>query len=321
MKKKGAPKPPPAPGLKGKLKPGASAKIFARAGGKVSYKQRSVDAGNELSDQRLLRTTARCSSYVAALAFGSMPDPDPTFDTAVGALSDAESYFKLFDEYGTHFMTTVKMGSRYSVSSYIKNAKYKEMTTRLAGFGVSVGVSAGACVKLSVGKVGVKKAVKVGVDVSLVSPKEKQAADEFTRNVNKQEQSSIGAPLTLEGANGWVQNTGKTPVPIKFEMEEICRHPSFESAGLLDQCESNVADYCEKHLKKKFPGVDCSPPQEKDCFGDLDCEDGHVCREYQCVAVPFCQVTLCRGNCQGTSKYTLPKVDAVKKTQWAGFSG
>jgi len=323
MKKKGkAPAPPPPSGLKAKMKPGASAKIFARAGGKVSYKQRSVDAGNELSDQRLLRTTARCSSYVAAIAYGAMPDPDPTFEASVKALSDQKSYFELFDDYGTHFMTTIKMGSRYSVTSYIKNANYQSMEKRLAGLDVSVGVSAGACVKVSVGKVGLKKAVSVGVDIGLVSPKEKEAAAEFTKNVNKQEQSSVGAPLTYAGATAWVQNSGKTPVPIKFEMEGIC-HPSFEGAGLLDECENNAADYCEKHLKPKF-GVDCKPPAERDCFGDLDCGDNQVCRKYQCVDVPVCQITLCRDkySCDRTSStrsLTLPKVNAVKRPNGQDF--
>jgi hypothetical protein len=48
---------------------------------------------------------------------------------AVDALgSDPEKYYDVFDNFGTHFLTTIKMGARYSVTSYIRNDQYETMT-------------------------------------------------------------------------------------------------------------------------------------------------------------------------------------------------
>jgi hypothetical protein len=320
-----------------KVSVGANAKIDASVGvaGKVSHKGQQINTDSLLVEKRMIRTSAKCAVYTASISYGDMPEPDPTFLAAIRDVADSQSaYNDLFEEYGTHFLDTVKMGARFGTTFYVTNTKFESIQKETKGFGASVEASASASVKLSVGATvkvaGVKvvaekngsnvvragvmnKGVSTKATANLLSPKEQMSADAFSNAVSDVDVSSVGAPIGSGDADEWMKRVGNSPVPIRFETQEICRHPAFGLAGKEEQCAQYAGSYC-----KTMYGADaCTPQPEAQCFGDLDCEGDQkkcpsgkcACRKGNCVAVPVCMVTMYRDAGQRGGSYQWPGIN------------
>jgi len=131
---------------------GATAKVGVAATASLSHTDKETRTEMESRSQRLEKSVSRCSSYVAAIEYGDFPEPDPEFQKRVTAAGISLSkHYDIFDEFGTHFFTTVKMGARTTVTNYIRKDDYSTMMTELKGVGASVGVSAGAAAGVKVG--------------------------------------------------------------------------------------------------------------------------------------------------------------------------
>jgi len=288
----------------------AGASISAGASGTLSLKDQEIRGQSELRDSRMQRSVAKCASYVAAIEYGAFPIADPQFQKAVDALgSDPEKYYDVFDDFGTHFLTTIKMGARYSVTSYIRNDQYETMTTTIKGLGVSVGVSASASAGVSVGSVGVHAGVEASVD--LLSPPEKEAVSAMKTFIQKQETSIMGPELTVAGMGQWMDDVHTSPVPIRFDKREICQHPSF-TGDKQQQCMQHLKSYCQGRLSKK--GAPCQDMSKRECSNDLMCKEGQLCRNYQCKQAPVCQVTVCEGPTNACGdRYNLPGFTHAQK--------
>jgi len=312
---------PPAPGKSKEpsQKPsvGVSGKAFARAGGTLSHQWRDMQSGNNLRDQQMYRTSAKCSSYVAAYNYARPPPTHPTFKKRVGSLGDAASYFLLFDDFGTHFLTSIRMGARYGSSMFVDKSSASAMEKTANGLGVTVDLSVGAVAKLGVGyksaSLGVKKVAKLEAKIPLLTPKEKIAAETFKgRFVKKSTASVVGAALPKEGVAAWSYEVNQNPVPIQWDNEVICMHPEIIKDDLKYRaCVAHMNNYCTQHLKAK--GASCSPAAEKECYSDLDCNPStdFQCQEWKCVPVPKCRVTLYKDRNKGGLSYKVPPVTVL----------
>eukprot|EP00931_Biecheleriopsis_adriatica_P110733 TRINITY_DN8502_c0_g1_i3.p1 TRINITY_DN8502_c0_g1~~TRINITY_DN8502_c0_g1_i3.p1 ORF type:complete len:1517 (+),score=322.36 TRINITY_DN8502_c0_g1_i3:69-4553(+) len=312
------------------LTPSASVSLQASASGSATLSSTNIQNRNEktFDSQRMLRSMAKCSNYVVGLEFGAMPKTAPDFQKAVDGLAGEQKtdskWWDLFDTYGTHYMTTVRMGARYSVSMYFDNSQYATMEDSVQGLGVSVEGSASAVAGASV-SVGPKEAgVEVGLEASgnatLLSPAETSAASSMEEYIVKKDISVMGAALTDAGLDQWKKDTAKKPVPIQSDRKDICLHQAIVAKGLKVKCLEAKGSYCDGRLSEK--GAPCTELQARECNYDLDCEKDSVCREYKCFAVPVCYVTVCDtylGAGCGDS-YTFPATTAIAFPEGQEFS-
>jgi hypothetical protein len=298
-------------------KPGIKAKAFARVGGTLSYQTKDIQSNQRLRESTMYSSNAKCSSYVVGLSFAKPPQTHPDFQAAVDGLNDAPSaYYSLFDNFGTHMLTTVKMGGRSAANMFIDNTKANEVRSTANGFGVSLEASVGAVAKVSLtpskgSAVGAKVAKKAEAKVNLLSPNLVSAAKDVSRLLKRKTRSIVGPRMPAEGVEAWQDDVVARPVPMAFDSEPICEHPAItEDADTYEKCEMFMETYCDEHLKPL--GASCSASVQKECFTDLDCEDGHVCREFDCVKVPECQVTVYKDKGFRGSYYTFEKVNSLE---------
>eukprot|EP00930_Biecheleria_cincta_P097880 TRINITY_DN89564_c0_g1_i1.p1 TRINITY_DN89564_c0_g1~~TRINITY_DN89564_c0_g1_i1.p1 ORF type:complete len:1514 (+),score=293.40 TRINITY_DN89564_c0_g1_i1:171-4544(+) len=282
--------------------------------GTLSYTTQHKHTEKTLEEWTMIRSVARCSSYVAAIDYRQGPTPHPDFQAAVDTLpADAEKYWDLFDEFGTHFLTQVKMGARHSVSRYLRKQTYDKLVTKVEGLGVSLKFALDGTLNentLAIGKAKTGKGTKRGALVSsqtdFVVPEEiTVAAEALEDSTDEYSESSVGAKIPNSGSADWLTKVQASPVPIKFDRREICLHPSFgKKAGA---CWKHLGGYCEGRLKAK--GVSCQATAKDECISNLDCKDGFACVRRACKAIPVCQVTLCSIGVERCGEsYTLPEV-------------
>jgi hypothetical protein len=291
----------PAPGkgsktMKG-VTVGVSGKLFARAGGTLSYQWRDIQNQKRLRDQQMWKTEAKCNAYVASFSYVDPPKTHPDFQKAVDGLgNDARKHYTLFDEYGTHFLTTVRFGARYGTNIFISNKNSDNLRKKADGIGLTVEASVGAVAKLGVSykkaDLGIKKVVKYEKKFPLITPKEKTVGQEISKSmVSSKTISVVGPPLPQEGAEYWLDEVRKAPVPTMFDSEPICQHPAIvEDTVKYTRCVGHMETYCDRHLRAK--GASCSTAAERECYNDLECNENFACRGFSCVAVPVCKVTV-----------------------------
>ena len=321
---------PPSPATKALGKSGVtvgvSGKAFARVGGSLSLQFKTMNQDKSFRDSEMYRTEAKCNAYVAAFSFAFPPETHPDFKKAVGGLGTISDslWWLLFDEYGTHFLTTIRMGARYGSTMFVDKRKSSEMTKTAHGLGLNFQAAVGAVAKVGVkfkGKdAGLKLAKQKKLDVPLLSPKEKVAAQEMNEKyVSKNTFSIVGPALPQEGVPYWLLQVMKSPVPYSFDHEVICDHPEIaSSASSYKACVKAMNSYCEGHLKSK--GATCEPASEKGCYNDLDCDEDSACRSWTCVKVPVCKVTIYSGKWYGGEAYTLDAITAQKYFDGKKFS-
>jgi len=91
------------------------------------------------------------------------------------------------------------------------------------------------------------------------------------------------------GVQAWIKDVGEEPMPIRFELESICKHPAMASKE--KDCFEYSETYCSEHLQRMDESVSCTPSLEPECLFDLDCPlDHHVCNEGTCTPEPDCFV-------------------------------
>ena len=60
-------------------------------------------------------------------------------------------------------------------------------------------------------------------------------------------------------------------MPIKFGLPPLCKHPVFKSKE--SDCESATESYCEGHLRRMDPELECGETPKSQCLGDTGCEN------------------------------------------------
>lgn len=130
--------------------------------------------------------------------------------------------------------------------------------------------------------------------------------------IDKMEYSSVGAPLSSAGAKEWIKGVSRSPVPIRFGYQVICRHPIFADHDLVDQCVTSMNTYCTDHLDTSENHSKCYPSEEDECYGDLDCSvDKEVCQSSKCVKMPECKVTIYEDTHLRSPKHHLAPITAI----------
>merc|ERR1719491_2767146 len=111
--------------------------LFVGATGTLSATQKQIKKQSLFQDNRLVMSNAKCAVYKAGISIGEAPETHPDFKQA---LSDAdgsqESWFRIFDEFGTHYFSTVTMGARFGSTMIFQNSQYDAMFEEITTAGL-----------------------------------------------------------------------------------------------------------------------------------------------------------------------------------------
>jgi len=319
-------------GVQGTGEKGVSFHAFVGAEGTLSAKQSKMKKQDLFAENRVTMSSARCAVYKAGINLGHPPPTHPDFIAAIDeAVSRSVNYgqksctngencvewwpdwFKIFDEFGTHFLSTVKMGARFGSMMVFKKSQYDAMYSSVTTAGLEVGPVIEAGIKTMVYTPGMKKAMnfKFNPKIKILPDVEVSAVRAFenvSKRVSSEFKQGVGPPMPAEGSNKWMDNVMRSPVPIRFEKMEICVHPEMEDR-VANMCKKSLAVYCEKHLAAK--GASCDKQEKRECQMDSDCEMGSACREFECKVVPKCYVHIYSDEKFGGGAFTLDPVDVV----------
>lgn len=99
--------------------------------GSLSHQSKETEMENSLRDNVMFKTSSKCWAYVVAASFVTPPKTHPEFQKVAGGIA----FHKIFDDFGTHYMTTVKMGARYGKTMLVEKVKVEALTKNANGFG------------------------------------------------------------------------------------------------------------------------------------------------------------------------------------------
>merc|ERR1719215_124591 len=123
---------------------GVQTSVGATVGGSLSYQLKDIQKQNRLRDQTMYRSQAKCSAYVAAMSFVNPPKTHPDFQKAVDGATTVQKYHDLFDEYGTHMLTLIKMGARFGNTAFVSKQKSEDIRKTANGVGISASATINA---------------------------------------------------------------------------------------------------------------------------------------------------------------------------------
>merc|ERR1711879_654909 len=107
---------------------------------------------------------------------------------------------------------------KLAVPGMPKDVAKSGITKKLPDVKINDKVKMGGRVKVTVGSID----AKYGVNAQIMQPEEVEAASQAESFMEKGFLSSVGATLTADGVDAWVQDVGGYPVPIRFDTETIC---------------------------------------------------------------------------------------------------
>lgn len=284
---------------------------FVGGSGTLSGSYKTMKKDDIFQNNRLVISNAKCAVYTAGIAYGFPPKTHPDFKAAVDAAGSKGDWHNIFDNYGTHYMSNVKMGARFGSQMVFGKSHYDAMTNTMMEAGVEVGPVIEAGVKMAVSMPEIEDALsvewspKIAIQSPVLEQKEVKKLNSFASSHTFQ---GVGPAMPPGGASKWMEQVEKNPVPLRFSKLEICAHPGLD----LDErkaCAEALSTYCKDHLESK--GADCNPSVKRQCQLDDDCAQGKVCREFVCQKVPVCYVSVYSSTGQGGHEYTLDPVNAV----------
>jgi len=139
-----------------------------------------------------------------------------------------------------------------------------------------------------------KVTVAVGVSVGWGEDKKVRVSEQMNKHFEETKEFFIGRRRPEMGASGltvndaWKASVAEEPMPIKFNLVDICNHPGF--ASKKSQCLVHLQSYCNDYLKQIDPEVKCEPEPRPECTWDLDCPKDSHCVAHSCVKDPECEV-------------------------------
>lgn len=142
----------------------------------VSYNSMSREISN--NKKVFVTSTAKCVVYSAAQHNYDKPSVSSNFVKGVHSLTDdIHAYHRFLDTFGTHYIKSIKMGSKYGFSSKFDQTSYSKMVKEGLNVGVEAAVSAS------------KFAVELGVKVD----KQKEENNKFDSTRESYEIFSVGS--------------------------------------------------------------------------------------------------------------------------------
>eukprot|EP00931_Biecheleriopsis_adriatica_P059166 TRINITY_DN35363_c0_g1_i1.p1 TRINITY_DN35363_c0_g1~~TRINITY_DN35363_c0_g1_i1.p1 ORF type:complete len:1499 (+),score=286.83 TRINITY_DN35363_c0_g1_i1:42-4538(+) len=292
-----------------------SVTAFAGVEGTLSMSQQTMRSHDLLNKNRMERSSAKCSAYSAGLDWGAPPKTAPEFEKAFSKAKSNSDWFNIFDEYGTHFFTMVRMGARFGMSKIFSKSQYNAMWQKMNTVGLTVGPVVEAGIKLSVSNEEIdselpsfewKPKAAILDDVPWAMAESAEVMKAFS---SMEVMQAVGPALTSSGTKDWIKSIAKDPVPIRMEKMVICVHPGLSSTQAAE-CSKAMKNYCVDHLEPK--GASCDKAEKRECLDDMDCKLGYSCRQFTCMKIPKCVVTLyAETNYRGAS-FALEPVDGVE---------
>lgn len=245
---------------------GASVEVPGKGGGKFG-----MSSGMKAELKSFLKSTTKtiissveCVVFSMNIASGKEPDAAPGFKNVVERTEDESSWHTLFDDFGTHYVTQVKMGSRFGYSSKIEEKWSGESNSAETSSSVELAAAA-------------TSAAEAEAKGSFEGKSESSNArvNDFKNNMQDKRTISLGKPLQGDDDDSsWMERVSKFPMPIKYSTKVICEHPLFqsgESASKRQPCKNALDNYCE-YLQSKNPALDCSNTHVTPaCQWDEDC--------------------------------------------------
>ena len=201
-----------------------------------------------------INSEAVCSIYTGAIFMNMPPKPSDEFITSLKKCEKepTEVNFKrLIDNYGTHFLTDVVMGSKYGEESKISTEEYEKMVTE----GLDVGTAAGYSGRFSAG-------------VTTETASEKQKRERFESSVTSKTTYSYGSNIPSDGdADLWASKSSDDPIPINMDItalpelltEEFLGETGIDYKKLKKPLIDYLTQYCSK-LMEEGKAKDCMPP-------------------------------------------------------------
>ncbi|XP_078368560.1 uncharacterized protein LOC144652419 [Oculina patagonica] len=203
-----------------------------------------------------VNTEAVCSVYTGAVFMDMPPKPSDEF---VSSLKKCEveptddNFRKLIDNYGTHFLTDVVMGSKFGEESKIVTDQYEKMVSE----GVDVGTAAGYSGRYAAG-------------VTTETSSEKQQRERFESARTSKTTYSYGSNIPPDGdADTWASKSSDDPMPINMDItalselmtEEFLGDTGIDYQKLKKPLIDYLTQYCSK-LVDEGKAKDCMPPTE-----------------------------------------------------------
>lgn len=266
---------------------GASVEVPGEGGGSfgLSSSMQSMSKESTQKSSKMFKSMAECSVYKLALESGDLPVTATGFQNTVDKLSGNESFFHMFDNYGTHFVTSAKMGSRFGYTRYSQECSFT------AGAEVSSQWSFSAAASM---EAGANLAGKFELGGEEATEAEKALHNAFYDG----QYVSLGAKLKFtQGSAAWDSNITGNPMPIRYDLTFICEHPALQEKK--QDCTDALDKYCQ-YLQSSHPELECgkapAPPPSNSCQWDLDCDDsgnrGSICQDNLCVTNPLSDATV-----------------------------
>lgn len=259
-----------------------------------------------------VKSEARCSAFGAR--FIDMTDVKFSTDFLAGlkyleavgkgdaeGVEPAEAWFDFFDTFGTHFLSAITLGSRYSFSQIFESSSYDKLRTKEDKASVSADVAVG-----------------IGwFSASASYSKETESQGESARRSGEMSQersiTSLGAPPS-ETEIEWARESQREAMPIDVVPSHLCglldgAHGTGLSgeqsqlvelddlAALKEACDKYLSfdEYCTKRIAPRSGMLVCSGIHEDvrtsvTCQVDSDCgapdEDGN--RLFECTSTGIC---------------------------------
>jgi len=272
-----------------------------------SMSSESIDfrKANSKYKKIMYKTTADCLEYIAGIPDLDKPPPvDDNFQFVVNAASAEKDYYTIFDMYGLHFPVTLHFGARYGFTQLIEESKWSSFAQNLQHQSVMAGVTEGIKTLKGLDPLSLNAAV----DVKHSSIKDTSQMEMFDSYFSEVKEFSLGRRLPNDGGvEAWVKQIQGEPMPIRYDLTSICKHPAFTTKR--GKCETYSNTYCTQHLALSTGnGINCDPAEKTECTWDMDCLPDHRCGdEGACVQLPTCKLELFSENdFQGNKKVFGP---------------
>lgn len=207
----------------------------------ASYSYKYVSNMTDAEQHVFNTESLQCQTYVAELETFSLPDFSDNFKNGVQQLpltynnNTEKDYFQFIEAFGTHWITNVNMGARYSWRFEFDSYQYWRMKQEIQDFDLAASYAG---------------MYKAGVTFS--SHEEQQQAETFINRSVFQDQESIGVLLPSSfSRDDWIDNITVSPSPIHYSLSPIYKlldSKNFPKDIFISKRAENLAralqDYC-----------------------------------------------------------------------------
>jgi len=214
---------------------------------------------------------AECSLYIASVNRFSQPNYTQNFEAALSTLptsyGDGSAYFNLFESFGTHALSSVKMGASFGFRSYFSERNW----SNVANTGVAIGLAAQYEATVKAGG---------GLNVSF----ERDVQKTFEQNMQDYDVISLGSKPTEGDPLAWAQQAIQEPMPIDYHLVDLC--DVIADQTLRSNCikASQKEEYCTKRIKARGDIQSCDGVSDASCVWIDDCPSSKECQSHFCVS-------------------------------------